>query len=59
MYIFKAQNVPDQFLQQTRSWNGLGPVHTEVETLPLSAANQALQRLKGAQVRGSVVLTIP
>jgi putative component of membrane protein insertase Oxa1/YidC/SpoIIIJ protein YidD len=31
MYNFGAQNVPDQFLQQTRSWSGMDPVHTEVE----------------------------
>ena len=34
------------------------PVRSEVETLPLSDANQALRRLKRAQIRGSVVLTI-
>jgi propanol-preferring alcohol dehydrogenase len=34
------------------------PVHTEVETLPLSQANLALQRLKHGQIRGSAVLTI-
>jgi propanol-preferring alcohol dehydrogenase len=32
------------------------PVRTEVETLPLSAANEALERLRSGQVRGSLVL---
>ncbi len=32
------------------------PVRTEVETLPLSAANEALDRLRSGQVRGSLVL---
>ncbi len=31
MYNFGSQNIPDQFLTQTRSWNGMDPVHTEVE----------------------------
>ncbi|MFH1336570.1 MAG: dockerin type I repeat-containing protein, partial [Candidatus Zixiibacteriota bacterium] len=31
MNNFGTQNIPDQFLEQTRSWNGMDPVHTEVE----------------------------
>ena len=34
------------------------PVHTDVERLPLSQANQALQQLKHGQIRASAVLTI-
>ena len=32
------------------------PVRTEVETLPLSQANEALERLRSGRVRGSLVL---
>jgi propanol-preferring alcohol dehydrogenase len=32
------------------------PVRTEVETLPLARANEALERLRSGQVRGSLVL---
>ena len=32
------------------------PVRTEVETLPLSEANEALERLRSGRVRGSLVL---
>ena len=32
------------------------PVRTEVETLPLSAANEALERLRSGRVQGSLVL---
>jgi alcohol dehydrogenase, propanol-preferring len=32
------------------------PVRTEVETLPLSQANEALERLRAGRVRGSLVL---
>jgi propanol-preferring alcohol dehydrogenase len=33
------------------------PVRTEVEVLPLEQANEALQRLRAGEIRGSVVLT--
>ena len=32
------------------------PVRTEIETLPLARANEALERLRSGQVRGSLVL---
>ncbi len=32
------------------------PVHTEVETFPLEAANQALKRLRDGEIRGAAVL---
>jgi propanol-preferring alcohol dehydrogenase len=32
------------------------PVRTEVETLPLAQANEALAKLRGGQVRGALVL---
>jgi propanol-preferring alcohol dehydrogenase len=32
------------------------PVRTEIETLPLRRANEALERLRSGQVRGSLVL---
>jgi D-arabinose 1-dehydrogenase-like Zn-dependent alcohol dehydrogenase len=31
-------------------------VRTEVETLPLAQANEALAKLRGGQVRGALVL---
>lgn len=34
------------------------PIHTEVETFPLSEANQVLKRLKQGSVRGAAVLKI-
>ncbi len=34
------------------------PVRTEVETLPLALANEALDRLRGGRVRGALVLDI-
>jgi alcohol dehydrogenase, propanol-preferring len=34
------------------------PVHTEVETFPLTAANEALARLRSGAVNGAVVLSI-
>jgi propanol-preferring alcohol dehydrogenase len=35
------------------------PVYTEVETFPLSHANEALKRLKDSQIRGAAALIIP
>lgn len=35
------------------------PIKTEVETFPLSEANQVLQKLKQGQIRGAAALTIP
>ena len=35
------------------------PVKTEVETFPLSEANQVLQKLKQSQIRGAAALRIP
>ncbi len=35
------------------------PVRTEVESLPLAQANEALARLRGGRVRGAVVLELP
>ena len=32
------------------------PVRTEVETFPLEQANEALDRLRGGQIRGAAVL---
>jgi propanol-preferring alcohol dehydrogenase len=34
------------------------PVRTEVETLPLAAANEALDRLRTGRVRGAAVLVV-
>ncbi len=34
------------------------PVRTQVETYPLAAANEALDRLRGGRVRGAVVLVV-
>jgi propanol-preferring alcohol dehydrogenase len=34
------------------------PVHSEVETFPLTAANTALARLRSGAVNGAVVLSI-
>jgi propanol-preferring alcohol dehydrogenase len=34
------------------------PVHTEVETFPLTAANKALARLRSGAVNGAVALSI-
>lgn len=34
------------------------PVHTEIETFPLSQANQALQRLKASRIEGAAVLEV-
>ena len=34
------------------------PIHTEVETYPLSEANRVLQRLKRSEIRGAAVLDI-
>ncbi len=34
------------------------PVRTEVETFPLEAANDALERLRGGRIRGAAVLTL-
>jgi propanol-preferring alcohol dehydrogenase len=35
------------------------PVRTEIETFPLSAANEALSRLRHGQLRGAAVLEMP
>lgn len=35
------------------------PIKTEVETFPLSEANQVLRKLKQGQIRGAAALTIP
>ncbi len=35
------------------------PIYTEVETFPLSHANEALKRLKDSQIRGAAALIIP
>jgi propanol-preferring alcohol dehydrogenase len=35
------------------------PVRTEVQTFPLTEANEALQRLRGGRIRGAAVLVIP
>jgi len=35
------------------------PLHTEVEVFPLMQANEALERLKRSEIRGSAVLEIP
>jgi propanol-preferring alcohol dehydrogenase len=34
------------------------PVRTEVETFPLAAANEALDRLRAGRVRGAAVLIV-
>ncbi|MGH7648740.1 MAG: zinc-dependent alcohol dehydrogenase family protein [Gemmatimonadaceae bacterium] len=34
------------------------PVHTDVEPIPLEAANEALGRLRGGEIRGAAVLTM-
>jgi propanol-preferring alcohol dehydrogenase len=34
------------------------PVHTTVEPFPLTAANEALNRLRGGKVRGAAVLVV-
>ena len=34
------------------------PVRTEVETFPLEQANEALDRLRGGQIRGAAVLRV-
>jgi propanol-preferring alcohol dehydrogenase len=35
------------------------PIHTEIEVLPLSDANTALQKVKTSQINGAAVLEIP
>jgi D-arabinose 1-dehydrogenase-like Zn-dependent alcohol dehydrogenase len=34
------------------------PVHTTIETVPLAAANQALDRLRAGAVTGALVLNV-
>ena len=34
------------------------PVRTEIETFPLAAANEALDRLRRGQIRGAAVLVM-
>lgn len=34
------------------------PIHTEIETFPLSEANHVLERLKQAEIRGAAVLVV-
>jgi alcohol dehydrogenase, propanol-preferring len=34
------------------------PVRTEIETYPLAAANEALDRLRAGEVRGAAVLVV-
>ena len=35
------------------------PVKTEVQTFPLTEANEALRRLRKGEIQGAAVLTIP
>jgi putative component of membrane protein insertase Oxa1/YidC/SpoIIIJ protein YidD len=63
MYIFQSQNIPNEFLSQTRPWNGMDPVYTEVEyavvVSPKNRPPKIIQpdTLHGYQVGDTVIYT--